>query len=116
MARRKPELTKSSIASIRANQANSASALLTRLGKSAAGTLKDKDDKPISMDSNQVKAAQIVISTVLPAQASTEVADITETVDISATREEVHKLRERLIQSLTPEEIATIQARDTPSH
>ncbi len=104
MPRKTEKLTNSSIAQIRANQARRCSAILTRVAKFANG-----ETDPEEMNQAQLKAAQLIINSVLPAQATSQVETTTAPTDIQATEDRLKQLREQLIATLTPDEIKAIQ-------
>jgi len=96
-------LTKETIAQIRSTHARRATNLLSRLGRFAEG------DEAIEMSAQQVKAAQVVISNVLPAMQSTQIEDITEnTVDKAAIESAYQEAMQALRMQLTPADITQV--------
>ena len=109
MGRKTKQLSRHDISRIRANISRRASVIGDRLARSAEGTLTDNDGNPIEMTASQLKSAEIILKHTLPAQAQTEVTDVT---DNPMTREEMEaqgkKLRQQIIESLTAEEISQV--------
>lgn len=95
------QLTKSQIQQIRNTASKRVAGLLARLGKCAAG------DEGSQMTANQIKAASLVINSVLPAQQSTQVEDITENRQTKADVERAYnEALEALKAKLTTDDIA----------
>lgn len=75
MPRKIPQLSKLQISRIRANLSRKASQLGNRLSAHALGET-GKDGKPVEMSPSQIKAAQVILGHILPAQAQTQVEDL----------------------------------------
>ena len=83
------------------------SALITRLAKNAAGTLKTPQGEPIEMTAGQIRSAQILIDKAMPNLTSIEQTNIEEPQSRQTLQEELNQLRE----SLTPEDIKQLLGR-----
>ena len=106
MGRRK-DLTNDQIKHVRANQMRRCSEILTRVAKFANG------ESDYEMTSAQLKAAQIIKDTCLPALQSTEWTDVTPDMgqpeDIEAQYQEaVKKAAQQEIQTMTREQLALL--------
>jgi len=83
------------------------SALMTRLAKNAAGTLKTPQGESIEMTAGQIRSAQILIDKAMPNLSSIEQTNIEEPVSRQSLQEELKQLRD----SLTPDELIQLIGR-----
>ena len=102
-----PKLTKRQADNVRANIANSASNIATRLQKHAMGQ--------VDMTPSQVKAAQILLDRVVPSMQSIEAT--TRTEEPAWTPEQVQAaLREWANREALPPPVATIELAQDRTH
>jgi len=95
MPRKQPELTNSTIKQIRANQARRCSAILTRVAKFANHELTDNDGNLVTMTQAELKAAQLIRDTCMPAMS--EIADVSEP---TKSHEQVEKEYQEALQGM----------------
>lgn len=115
MPRKQPELTNSTIKQIRANQARRVSAILTRVAKFAEGTLTDNEGNKVDLSAAELKAAQLIRDTVLPAQQASTIEDLTPEQPNQADMEtRAKQARETLLAGIGREELkAMLEAMDS---